>query len=780
MADNIKVKVLDIDSSKSQQSIAGLKKEIKDLKDKLVGLKEGTEEYNNVLAQCAEKTHQLKEVQEQVAKSSTDFGDRMSNVRGVMGGMAGAVGAVTGALSMMGVAADKDSKLLKIMVSAMSITSGIQSIDQGVKAFKALAVSIKAATAAQKALNVAMSASVWGIALAAIGLMINDLMKLADVNRKAKEAAKEAAEATAKAWQDRITNLDLAGMLSNEIDRAQQYLNDFINAVADTFGSVGGMTREELDAQAKLWEKELENLKKRQNELLVKEEETPGWKFTEEGIAAWEKYYDNVKDVASKLGAAYNGMNNEAYQAMKTFYGEASAASVKFDKDIEENAKKASTAAQQAVQERLKIFKDGYNLVNTEAKIAFNKHETTEEEYYQTLYENLITYNNKVKKATQLTTAEIAAMQLSEQEAAMKVSEARIKQLEKDLERIAEMSAKPMLSRSTVGDSNAEAGANVEATKMNEDFITEYLGGSLLQRLRMQEEYQDNVEKMEYEHTMARLGRERDALFEELDILEGNYQNELNILQTAFNNAGTLLDAKHEEGLISDEEYNQQRLDLENEFNMNKLEADAAYAEEKAAIEADITANERVQSDMRVKAAKKETEDKLEQFKKYSSAASSALSYGSQLISALQDNIDTTTEEGFEQNKKLEMANATISFLQGLISLWSNVWSLGPIAGPIVGAAMSTLLTGIYATNISKIQSTTMDSGGGASGGSASVNPVTVQSIEHPISNVRQTTTASDYEEIGEHQGDTRVYVLASDIEEVTGKRKTQVSNATY
>ena len=94
----------------------------------------------------------------------------------------------------------------------------------------------------------------------------------------------------------------------------------------------------------------------------------------------------------------------------------------------------------------------------------------------------------------------------------------------------------------------------------------------------------------------------------------------------------------------------------------------------------------------------------------------------------------------------------------------------------IVGAANTALLSGIFAANWAKIESTTFESSGGAT----PTNAVTVQSIEHSPTNVRQTTTSSDYEEIGEREGDRRVYVLASDIEEVTGGRRTQVSNATY
>lgn len=172
------VEILQVDTSPSVKSIASLKQEIKDLKGQLLGLQEGTEEYNRVLVECADKTHQLSEVQQQVARSSQDFGDRMTNVAGTISGVSGAVQTVTGALSLMGVEMGDDSKLMKTLVAAMSVTSGIQAIDKGVKAFKALKISIQAASMAMSGLKKALLATGIGALVVAIGLLIANFDKL--------------------------------------------------------------------------------------------------------------------------------------------------------------------------------------------------------------------------------------------------------------------------------------------------------------------------------------------------------------------------------------------------------------------------------------------------------------------------------------------------------------------------------------------------------------------------------------------------------------------------
>ena len=175
------VEVLQIDTSKGQQSIAGLRKEIKSLKDQLVGLEEGTKEYNDVLVEVANKTHQLAEIQQQVRKSSQDFGDQLANVRGTITGVSGAFQTVLGSLSLMGVELGDDVKMLKLLQSAMAITQGVAAIDSGIKSFKALSISIKAATAATNGFKKALIATGIGALVVAVGLLIANMDKLSQL-----------------------------------------------------------------------------------------------------------------------------------------------------------------------------------------------------------------------------------------------------------------------------------------------------------------------------------------------------------------------------------------------------------------------------------------------------------------------------------------------------------------------------------------------------------------------------------------------------------------------
>lgn len=189
------VEILQVDTSGSQSSIRDLKREIKDLKGQLLGLEQGTKEYNDVLLEVANKTHDLKEMQEEVARSSQDFGDQLGNAQRTLAGMSGAFQAVLGALSLMGVEMGDDIKMLKMLQSAMAITQGVAAIDAGVKSFKALTIAIRASSAAMSGMQKALVATGIGAAAVAVGVLVSKLSELKAKNDEAKKSLDDMAAA---------------------------------------------------------------------------------------------------------------------------------------------------------------------------------------------------------------------------------------------------------------------------------------------------------------------------------------------------------------------------------------------------------------------------------------------------------------------------------------------------------------------------------------------------------------------------------------------------------
>ena len=137
-----------------------------------------------------------------------------------------------------------------------------------------------------------------------------------------------------------------------------------------------------------------------------------------------------------------------------------------------------------------------------------------------------------------------------------------------------------------------------------------------------------------------------------------------------------------------------------------------------------------------------------------------------------------TEEEGkkeFEKSKKLQIATAIINGLAGVAMAVSTAMSLGPIAGPIMAAVNSAMVIATTAAQISKIKSTTFDSGGGSVGGDVSAQAAPTPAAMEYVPNYRtnitgESETVNLANAVNEGQKDQRVYVVESDINEV-GKR---------
>lgn len=137
-----------------------------------------------------------------------------------------------------------------------------------------------------------------------------------------------------------------------------------------------------------------------------------------------------------------------------------------------------------------------------------------------------------------------------------------------------------------------------------------------------------------------------------------------------------------------------------------------------------------------------------------------------------------TEEEGkkeFEQSKKLQIATAIVNGLAGVAMAVSTAMSLGPIAGPIMAAINSAMVIASTAAQISKIKSTTFDSGGSSMGGEVSAQaaptPAAMEYVPNYSTNVTgESETVNLANAVNDGQKDQRVYLVESDINEV-GKR---------
>lgn len=150
----------------------------------------------------------------------------------------------------------------------------------------------------------------------------------------------------------------------------------------------------------------------------------------------------------------------------------------------------------------------------------------------------------------------------------------------------------------------------------------------------------------------------------------------------------------------------------------------------------------------------------------YGKMAELAFQVAGDALGALADEQDTSSKEGFEKHKKLQIAQATMTMLAGIVAAMVNsIRDLGVPAGPIVGSVLSTMIATMGGVQIDKIRKTQFD-GDSSGDASASVNLSSIAGVANPTTYTQEVNSAN----IEEGITNQRVYVLQSDIE-ATGKK---------
>ena len=159
------------------------------------------------------------------------------------------------------------------------------------------------------------------------------------------------------------------------------------------------------------------------------------------------------------------------------------------------------------------------------------------------------------------------------------------------------------------------------------------------------------------------------------------------------------------------------------------------------------------------------------------SLAGTAFGQTAQLLNTLSQQQDKTSKEGFEAAKKMSIAAATMSMLQGIISSWTSAMSLPAPISFITGGIMSAFTATMGGIQIAQIKKQKF--GGNDSGSSNTPQAPQVNTAALLSSPVNYTTEIKGAQAVEDAQ-DTRVYVLESDITSTVDKVRVVEEESTY
>lgn len=106
------------------------RQQIKELREQLAGLEKGTEEYNQTLQKLADVTAEQRKLNEQLAFSSQDLGDRLSNVAKLGTAIVGGISAINGVMELFGANSEQMEKATKRMLAFISIVQGLEKLEK--------------------------------------------------------------------------------------------------------------------------------------------------------------------------------------------------------------------------------------------------------------------------------------------------------------------------------------------------------------------------------------------------------------------------------------------------------------------------------------------------------------------------------------------------------------------------------------------------------------------------------------------------------------------------
>ena len=161
---------------------------------------------------------------------------------------------------------------------------------------------------------------------------------------------------------------------------------------------------------------------------------------------------------------------------------------------------------------------------------------------------------------------------------------------------------------------------------------------------------------------------------------------------------------------------------------------------------------------------------------------SAALNSASQILSALDANMDKSNKEGFEKSKNLQIANATIQAIVGITTALAGAYTTktGPWDIPLayLQAATIAATTGIQIANIKKQTYDGSNSGNvGNLNGGVGVSPNISMADMIPINYTKDILTDTETAELNKGN---RVYVVESDITETQNDVAVKETNSSF
>lgn len=726
-------------------------------------------ELNGTVGEVVVNTQDYATAWGQMQKSTEVTRARFESVQKIASGLASGFAALQGVTALLGTENEDLQKVLVKVQAAMAIAQGIgglkglvEGISQAQVAFKGAKMGLRAMTTETVATTGAMN----GAKTATIGAT-------AAVN-----GFKSALVSTG------IGALVVAlGMVISKLTETKDELGDVndelkeYNSIVDSV--VNGTARWAMLYDTKAVDKYLEAIKAANGDITKLEEAKQ--EFEQSSSEQTDKYYQDrikrFKELRDKTIDGFAGKLHTDYTQLTT-------------KDLKANPKVYQTILHEEFVEKF----DSYSLQQAEDLSGmfedwkkWNKAiEDLEYEYKKHQIEQAEKAAEKQREINEKAVAEAEKQQ-------EKAAAAAEKQREKD-----EADAKSKADKAA--EINKRASESIIDTKEEELNKLKQIYEAEIKLLESQgidtENLTEEYQKKNFEIIQRYLNKEQSLIAENVSQREKitNLAYETQSLSLDENDAVGAIQLEINKTLelqaIREQAFNEQMaqiqavLDAERERDLLTAEQEAellrqynAIQQEKVLVTADATNQITALNNQMIEQQKA---DNRQFAQNLTATFTSALNAASSILSAVQEGIDTTNKEGFEKNKKLQIANATIGMLVGITNAMAGAYTskTGPWDWILAGIQAAAIATtgGIQIANIKKQQ---YDGSGGNVGNlnGVGVTPNVSMADMIPINYTKELMTDTETTEMNKGN---RVYVVESDISDTQRNVEVKESNSSF
>ena len=827
------ISTIEINTAPAKKSIADLEQELDNTNKALKQLDMNSAAFADLQKQAASLKGQIDQVNRTTDTLSKGFQGWGENMAKVTAGISGGITAVTAGMQLMGVENENVVAGIAKLQQLMAFTQGISSLKDLSEGFKNLKGAVKTVTGSFKGLKGAIIGTGIGALVVALGLLIENWDKVTaaidEFIGSAGDASKVTAGLDAAFTAIKTTIVAVGGAIVNFITTPFKSIINAVKAFNETEGSMFDKlkaagkaaktevvnawedTKEDFKAigteTAKAYNKSIDEQNKEAERKRKEERE----KLAKERLAAAKKQAEAEAKAAQE--AYNNAVKNIGYRR----------ALIEYNKEFDKNYAASAKALQDEIKlqkELLSIVESRFGIESTEYLEQKTKLQRLENEYKET-FDILAKYYGKfdeqifqeLKKSNLFIFDPYTGQSLNEK-------------LQSDLDKI-DIGKSPLRAYLTT---LYEDGIKLydQLNSNLSKYITEGLSFDDAEQKILEEfassnffdsffiDWGENIKKIKIKlndlfkegiidrETLINLRNQVTASFEPITKITGLLgQNLAKQSSDLLNDYSDVLDDVeyfYEDRLIFLIDYYKRKQEIEqkdysfeienaqNLLNIYTQKRQAAAILTESIIQDNTTQFRRLQDqyDAEKEQLKEALDNKLLAYEDYYdavtalgrinaqnqvAAAAGVASNIADILSSAADDQDQNNRQGFERAKKLQVAAATINMLTGVTTALSGLFTTktGPwdIALAVTQAA-SIAAAGLV--NIRKIQNQTYDSSSSvsASVGSSTITPPT------------QYTQAVESANLETKLGDTRVFVLESDIQRVGKRVSVQESENTY